>query len=268
MNVKVMLAALWSCAGFCVAAVTIVAAGLGINGWNDFLWVLQAPDPVGIGLALEASVVVLAIALPPVVLLGFAAAGAAIDAKIGGFLAKFTEPAADARIAAASVVVGTAILIVVVSAGYRPDILSAALALAVVNLPAMTSRFAHALRSVSPGRLQAAAATGAGPVHIFFVVLARAAGKGLVAAVLITVAQMLGETAALAVASRAALGGSHLKASTFGAWPLAVDLWTRASAHADWGAVSAAALILTLIILLLRTVAHALTPRAANPKPI
>lgn len=267
MTVKMMLAALWSCAGFCVAALALVAVGLGVNGWNDFLWVLQAPAPVGIGLALEASAVVLAIALPPVALLGFAAAGAAIDAKIGGFLAKFTEPAADARVATASVVVGTVILIVVVSAGYRPDIFSAALALVVVNLPAMTGRFARALRAVPPVHLQAAAATGAGPVHIFFAVLARAAVKGLVAAVLITAAQMLGETAALAVASRAALGGSHLKASTFGAWPLAVDLWTRASAHADWGAVSAATLILTLIMLSLRSVAHALTPRAANPKP-
>jgi len=262
-----VLAALWSCAGFCVAALALVAAGLGINGWNDFLWVLQAPAPVGIWLALEASAVVLAIALPAVALLGFAAAGAAIDAKIGGFLAKFTEPAADSRIATASVVVGTVILIVVVSAGYRPDILSASLALVVVNLPAITGRFARALRAVSVVRLQAAAATGAGPVHIFFFVLARAAAKGLVAAVLTTAAQMLGETAALAVASRAALGGSHLKASTLGAWPLAVDLWTRASAHADLSAVSAATLILTLIILLLRSVAHALTPRAANPKP-
>jgi phosphate transport system permease protein len=221
---------------------------------------MVSTQPQGMVIPFEASGLALLIALPVLSAAGFGAAACGFDPHIGGPFTRLIRSVTASRIGIAPVVVGTGILVIAVLAGYRPTMWTMAIALIALNLQGITARFAHALEKASPIRVQAAAA-GAGPVHVLARVIAATAAPALLAALLVTGAEMLGQNAAIAVAARAALA-PHTGA--FNASPLAVDLWTRSSVEADRHILAAGALLIVLVILALRLLAAVLERQQAR----
>lgn len=217
-------------------AFVAVATALVALGWRDFLWVLAAP--FGAGGALLVSALVLAIALPVTFVSALFAAVCATDPTVGGLSRAAVRQSLEWSVGIPPVVIGAAVFFMVVALGHATAIAAGSAALVLLNLPNAAARLAQVFSRVPTGAREAAAAVGASPVTIFFAVVQPYA-TWLVASVFFTLAaQMVGETAAVALA----LG------ATSGAQPLSATIWHFASNSSLASTEAASCIVLVLVV--------------------
>ncbi|MHB8464811.1 MAG: phosphate ABC transporter permease PstA [Acidimicrobiales bacterium] len=180
--------------------------------------------------------------------------------EIGGRLAAVVRTVADAMTGLPSIIAGLFVYVAwVKSLGEGFSGLAAAFALAVVMLPTIVRTAEEVLRIVSDHLREAALALGAPEWRMVLRVVLPTARTGLVTAAILGVARAVGETAPVYLT---AFGNTRTNTNPFhGAQddlPLRIYALARAASDADVAAAWGGALLLTLIILTLFTLARIL----------
>lgn len=205
------------------AAVAAAAVAIGVAlvayGWRDVAWVLTAPGSQGVLRAAGVTGVIVITALPLTIAIGLFAAAAANDADIGGFAGPAVRESLDWASGIPPVVVGLSVFFCTIALRGDQAIVAAVVALVLLNLPNAAARLSQAFGTVPKDAREAAAALGASPSASYFALVQPAAAWAVAAAVFSLAAQMVGETAAVAVAVSAADGPE----------PLSVQIWHYAS---------------------------------------
>jgi ABC-type phosphate transport system permease subunit len=262
--------AAWLCAIAVVAIATLMVVSLARAGYHDLARLISSPSNQGIGAMLASSILLVAIALPPTILIAFCAAAAAAERPFGGGAGTMLNDSLRVGPSVPSVAVGLAALTLFTSdatvrtwAQTHP-IFAAAAALAALNLPIMAARFRSALRAVPRHWRIAATAAGASPGQVFFGIVAPRAAPGIVAVVLAGMAQMFGETAVVAIVLVSQGQSFFISDPLTATPPLTVGLWhAMTSLYAGPAAAVAASMTLVLVsgVVALRFVARVLQRR-------
>jgi phosphate transport system permease protein len=251
--------AAWLCGVFAIGLAGAMIVLLARAGWQEIAReTVSGSDVIP---SLEWSLALIAIALPLAAIVSMGAGVAAAEPEIGGRAGRFLNVALRAGPAVPSVAIGVAAFALIamnpylLNASRLHPIVSAAVALAALNLPIMSARFRTAFRSVALEWRVAAAACGATPgLALRRIVLPRA-WPGILAALLNGAGQMLGETAVIAIVLRVSNGAPT---------PISVFVWqhlTSRAAGATGPIGSAEALVLVAAVAALRLTSRALPRR-------
>jgi len=256
--------AAWLCGAFAIGLAVAMIVLLVRAGWAG----IATETVIGSQIvpSLELSLALISVALPLAALLSAGAAIAAAEPALGGRAGRLVNVALRAGPAAPAVVIGVAALAIVTAdpsianAARVHPVLTAAFALAALNLPIMSARLRTVFRGVPLVWRVAAAASGATPGVAFARIVMPRAWPGMAAVLLNAAGQMLGETAAIAIV---------LGATSRAALPLSVYLWdavTHGAGPGSSGPVAAAeALVLVVAIAVLRLTSRALLGRGRAP---
>ena len=249
----VFAAALWILG--LIAAVTAVAIVFELFAFGR-IHIAHSFSPSGddIGLSIAESALFVLAALPLAAAIALGAAMCADDAAVGGRGTTAVRLGLEAFSGMPASAVGVAVVLVAVFVGVRLGFATGAAALIALHLPTLTAGLTRALGAVPKERRIAAAAAGAPPVRVLTSVVVPAAASRLIAVILSLGAQMYGETAVLAIATRSALGLAWL--------PLPLRIWVHATDATTAPHVAAQCLILLGPILVLVLAARAV----ARPK--
>jgi len=255
----------WLCGVFAIALAAAMIALLARAGWADIA--TETVNGSQIIPSLEWSLALISLALPLAALVAIGAAVAAAEPALGGRAGRLLNVALRAGPAVPGIVIGIAALAIVTAdaqianAARLHPVLSAALALAALNLPIMSARLRTVFRGVPLVWRVAAAASGATPGVAFARIVMPRAWPGIVAVLLNTAGQMLGETAVIAIV---------LFATNRAQPPLPVYLWemvTHGAGPGSTGPVAAAeALVLVVAIAALRLTSRALLGSRRRPQ--
>jgi phosphate transport system permease protein len=255
-----------ACAAVLCLSVVAIVGWLAVTGLTSGTRVLNPFDPAGVLRPLLATVYVTALALPLAAVVGVFAAIGAADTRIFGSAAIGMRGALGLMGSVPTVVVAFSAAVCAVAVGWRPTLTGAALLLAVINMPLMTSLALSVLTRRSADIRDAATAVGATPMFLVRHVLLPRAMSGLWGAVMIVGTQIIGAAGAIAIIAGANVPNSTGEAP-INAWPLAVHVWIRASAAGGYGATAAGALLLAALIWLLQGIAQLRSnPDAAEPQ--
>ncbi|MDQ6766223.1 MAG: ABC transporter permease subunit [Candidatus Eremiobacteraeota bacterium] len=231
------------------AASAAVAVGVALvaYGWKEVGWVLTTPGSLGVMRTLGTTALIVVIALPTVFVAGVFAAASANDPSIGSMAGKALRESLEWSSGIPPVVVGAAVFFCVMALHAQNTILTAAVALILLNLPNATARFSRAFGMVPRQTRDAAAALGASPAASFFGLLAPSAAWAIASAFLTLAAQMIGETSAITIAISA----------SFGPEPLSVKIWHFASNRSLAGTEASACIVLVFLIGILLALSRA-----------
>jgi ABC-type phosphate transport system permease subunit len=257
--------AAWFCGVFAIGLALAMIVVLARDGWQEIA--VETVSGSEIIPSLEWSLALIAIALPLAALISMGAGVAAAEPSFGGLAGRLLNVALRAGPAVPSVAIGVAALAVVATdpqianATRTHPIVSAAVALAALNLPIMSARFRTVFRAVPLAWRIAAAASGSTPGLAFRRIVLPRAWPGILAELLNGAGQMLGETAVIAIVLSLS-NGAHA--------PLSVYLWQRLTQHGAaagaTGPIAAAeALVLVVAIAALRVAARGLLRRTRRP---
>lgn len=236
-----------------LTAVLALALALGVigRGWHDLWFVISAPSPQGVSGALNASLAVLAMALPAVTVIGFCAAASIWDARIGGGSSGLLLAWLPWASGVPPVIVGCAVYFSLVMLGLPFSLASMACALVVLNAPNATVRILRILRQTPSQLADAATAAGAGPVFVLFRVSLPRATRELLGSVCQSGAEIVGQTAVVVLAAGSMTAGV----------PLSAQIWHFASSRSLLGVEAAQCLVLTAIVLAFAVSADLLAAR-------
>jgi len=246
---------------FAACAVVLCLSVVAIVGWlavaalTGGARALNPFDPAGVLHPLLATAYVTALALPLAAVVGVFAAIAAADVRIFGSAAFGMRGALGLVGSVPTVIVAFSVAVAATAAGWRPTLTGAAVLLAVINMPLMTSLALSVLTQRTAKIREAATALGATPMFTVRHVLLPRAMSGLWGAVTIVATQIIGAAGAIAIIAGANVPNSTGAAPIY-AWPLAVHVWIRAGAVSGYGATAAGALLLAILIWLLQGAAR------------
>lgn len=218
------------------AAAVAIAVALIAFGWKEVGWVLSVPGREGAMSAIGTTGLIVLIALPLTFLAAIFAAASAGDPSIGGIAGKALRGSFEWSSGIPPVVIGTSVFFAAAALREHNAIVAATVALILLNLPNATVRLAYAFDTVPRDAREAATALGASPVASFFGLVRPRASWAVAAALFALVAQMVGETSAVALAIGASAGPE----------PLAVKIWHFAS-NISLAATEAASCIVLVI---------------------
>jgi ABC-type phosphate transport system permease subunit len=234
------LVTIGACAAALAAAMAAVAIAVALVafGLKEVAWVLSVPGREGVISALVMTAVIVAIAAPLTFAVALFAASSAGDPIIGGIAGRALRESFAWSSGIPPVVVGTAVLLCAIALDRHSALAAAIAALTLLNLPNATARLAHAFDSVPRRAREAAAALGASPAAVFFGLVQPSAVWAVASVLFVLLAQMVGETSAVALAISAS-GGPE---------PLAVQIWHFASNISLAGTESASCIVLVLVV--------------------
>jgi ABC-type phosphate transport system permease subunit len=238
----------------CTAA--LCASGIGLIGWliaaalPNALPQLHPADGIGVIGPLGATIYVITFALPLTVLVGGLAGAGIAEVRLFGGKTPALRAAFDFIGSLPTIVVAFAVLVAAIALGLRPSLNLGACAVALANLPLMATLTAGILADASRESADAATALGASPSFIIWRVGFVRGNRRLWAAVVSIATQMTG--AAAAVILLASAHASILGATPLGAWPLAVQIWTRATDAAAYSSTAACTIVLIVCVWLLQ----------------
>jgi ABC-type Fe3+ transport system permease subunit len=226
-------------AGAAVAAAAVaIGVALVVYGWKDVSWVLSTSGSQGVVRALGTTALIVVIALPITFVAGLFAAGTENDPNIGGFGARALRESVEWSSGIPPVVIGAAVFFCAIALHNQNAVTMAVLALVLLNLPNATARLALAFGSVPLRAREAAAALGAPPAAVFLRLILPNASWAVAAALFALVAQMVGETTAIVIAT----------STSDGPQPLAVQIWHFASNSSLVANEAAACIVLVLVV--------------------
>jgi ABC-type phosphate transport system permease subunit len=257
------------------AYVALVAGNVGAiarAGWTNLADVFAAQS--GVLESLVASGVLAAAALLLTVLFALPAGIASAQPDIGGGAGTFLNVMLRFGPAVPTVAFGAAAFVTIVgspaiarAAAHQP-LLTAAICLALLNMPIATARFRAIFRESSRPWMSGALASGATPAFTYRFAVVPRARRAIAAEVVNRAGLMLGETALVAVVL-SACGSSLASPSAYGiaaTIPLAVHLWVRLAllGQALSGPTASEALLFFAIVITLR-IAGRLLRRPRRP---
>jgi ABC-type Fe3+ transport system permease subunit len=225
-------------AGAAAVAAVAIAVALLAFGAKEVSWVLSVPGRDGVISALLTTALIVVVAAPLVFVAAMLAASSAGDPIIGGIAGKALRESFAWSSGIPPVVVGTAVFFSAIALDERNAIVAAVAALVLLNLPNATARLAHAFDSVPRAAREAAAALGASPAAAFFGLVQPSAAWAVAAVFFALLAQMVGETSAVALAISASAGPE----------PLSVQIWHFASNTGLAGTEAAACIVLVVAV--------------------
>ncbi len=239
-----------------LSTAALCASGIGLIGWliaaalPSALPQLHPADGVGVIGPLGATIYVVTFALPLTVLVGGLAGASIAEGRLFGSRKPAFRAAFDFIGSLPTIVVAFAVLVAAIMLGLRPSLNLGACAVALANLPLMATLTAGILADASRDSSEAATALGASPSFIIWRVAFVRGSRRLWAAVVSIATQMTG--AAAAVILLASAHTSTLGTTPLGSWPLAVQIWTRSTDAAAYGATAASTIVLILCVWLLQ----------------
>jgi len=255
-----------ACAAVLCFSVVAIVGWLAVTGLTSGTRVLNPFDPAGVLRPLVATLYVTALALPLAAVVGVFAAIGAADIRIFGSAAVGMRSALGLLGSVPTVIVAFSAALCANAVGWRPTLTGAALLLAVINMPLMTSLALTVLTRRTAAIREAATAAGATPMFLVRHVLLPRAMGGLWGAVTIVGTQIIGAAGAIAIIAGANVPNT-IGAAPIHAWPLAVHVWIRASTVSGYGATAAGALLLSALIWLLQGMAQLRSnPDAGGPQ--
>lgn len=245
-------------AGAAVAAAAVaIGVALVAYGWKDIGWVLTASGSQGVLRAAGITGAIVITAMPVTIGIALFAAVAANDPDIGGFAGPAVRDSMDWASGIPPVVVGLCVFFCTIALHGNQAIVAAVAALVLLNLPNASTRLTQAFGTVPKDAREAAAALGASPAASYFALVQPAATWAVAAAVFSLAAQMVGETAAVAVAVSASDGPE----------PLSVQIWHYASNVSMANTEAAACVVLALCVSVLIGLSRACARRNAGVRP-
>ncbi len=237
-----MRALLWSCGGLVVvSALALATSILHYFALSPFGMPLQfaALRPLSVTLL----IVIIALCVAGTIAF-FAAASTVVETS--GMRARSLQHVLGAGNRFSSVVIGLTVLIAARFAGIG-ELPAMIAALVLFNLHPLTNAFVRGLSFQSPERRQAAAAAGASSLFTCTALLLPSASRSFAAAVLRVAANMIGQTALLALVAKQNL-------------PLSVALWRDATDVAAAHVNAVRALLLIAMILVLHGISRRVMP--------
>ncbi|MGI6168089.1 MAG: phosphate ABC transporter permease PstA [Christensenellales bacterium] len=233
----------------------IVINGIGNISW-EFLTTPYSKETGGILSMIVTTLYMIGISLIIAVPIGIFTAIYLVEyAKRGSRLVYFVRLAAESLAGIPSIIFGLfGLLFFVTALGWSWSLLAGALTLSIMVLPTIIRSTEEALKAVPDAYREGSFALGTGKLRTVFRIILPSAAPGILAAVILSIGRIVGETAAviLTAGTVAKIPSSLMQSGR----TLSVHMYLLAKEGIDFGQAYATALVLIIIVVLINSLTN------------